>query len=73
MLAQTHHPDWQYILWDMAASRWLLQKRYPWFLDTWTKMTTNVLKSGPAVHSMLSKSCCIFGACRPTCNLGSAL
>lgn len=47
---QTHHPGWFYILWDRVACEQLLEKRYPWFLDTWKLLGQDkgsiVLQSG---------------------------
>jgi hypothetical protein len=44
-LPQTHNPGWTYMLWDLPACEALLAERYPWFLDTWRRLPSLVLRS----------------------------
>jgi hypothetical protein len=46
---QRHHPGWVHMLWDNATGTALLEQRYPWFLDTYKSINTDVLRSGEHV------------------------
>ncbi|KAL2811929.1 triose-phosphate transporter family-domain-containing protein [Aspergillus cavernicola] len=45
---KTHHPDWEYVLWDDETDEMLVREYFPWFLDTYRALPREINRADMA-------------------------
>lgn len=63
-----HNPDWVYTLWTDDDNRRLVQRHYPWFLDTYDSLKHPVMKSDAARFFYLHRYGQLCLVCSPVVN-----
>ncbi|KAL4964895.1 glycosyltransferase family 32 protein [Aspergillus stella-maris] len=45
---KSHHPDWEYVLWDDESDEMLVKKHFPWFLETYKSLPKEINRADMA-------------------------
>ncbi|KAL4943420.1 hypothetical protein BDV06DRAFT_211069 [Aspergillus oleicola] len=45
---KSHHPDWEYVLWDDESDEMLVKTHFPWFLETYKSLPKEINRADMA-------------------------